>query len=171
MKIIKENVIPFIIGSILTSIGALLISIYSDVLPVIWPSLESISTAIYLKISVLLVLLLVLAIAIAIIFFLKTKSFMPRVLSGKDFGFEWSAELDYRGKREEVDIELQWLCPKHSVFFHIKSAEVPETAYNNLFCPKCDSIYKMNSGGDTVYVQEAENIVRRKILGQLRING
>jgi len=171
MKIIKENIIPFVIGSILSGIGALLIGIYSDVLPVILPSLESISTTIYLKISALLILLLVLTSIIAIVLFLKTKSFMPRTLSGKDFGFEWSAELDYRGQREEVDIDLRWLCPTHSIFFHIKSAEVPNTAYNNLFCPKCDRIYEMESGGDIVYVQDAENIVRRKILGQLRING
>ena len=76
--------------------------------------------------------------------------------------------MDYSGKREEVVIELQWLCPKHAVFLGAKSAEVPETAYHNLWCDKCRQIYEMKSQGDTVYIEEAARIVRRQILGRLR---
>lgn len=171
MNIVKDNIIPLTIGSIIGAIGALILSIYSDVLPVVLPSLEKVPVTIYIKISILLILLLFLTVIIGVVYFLKSRSFTPRTLSGKEFGFEWSAKLGYRGEQGEVDVELQWLCPKHAVFLHTKSANVPETIYDNLFCPKCDHVYEMKSNGDSVYIQEAASIVRRKILGQIKNNG
>jgi hypothetical protein len=55
------------------------------------------------------------------------------------------------------------------VHFGIKSAEVPETTYHTLWCRKCDKFYEMESGGDPVHVEEAEQLVRREILTRLRL--
>lgn len=113
--------------------------------------------------------MLVLVVVFAIVLFVRTKPSRPLALSGKKFGFRWSAELDYSKKREEVEIELQWLCPKHGVFLGIKSAEIPETAYHNLWCDRCGRNYEMKSYGDTIYVEQAKDIVRRQILSRLRL--
>ena len=169
MTSIRDSVLPVLVGSILTGLGALALSIYSDFLPALIPALQNVAPQTYVKIILLLVLLLLLVAAVAIALVVKTKPYRPRVLSGKAFGFRWSAELDYSKKREEVEVELQWLCPKHAVFLGVKSAEVPEAAYHNLWCAKCDRTYEMKSQGDTVYVEEAKQIVRRKILRRLRL--
>lgn len=169
MSAIRESIVPVLIGSILSGLGALALSVYSDFVPALAPALQNIAAKTYVEIILLLCLVLLLVVAVAIILWIKTKQYRPRALSGKAFGFKWSAEIDYSNKREEVEIELQWLCPKHAVFLGIKSAEVPETTYYNLWCAKCGHIYQMKSHQDPVYVQEAEIIVRRKILRLLRL--
>lgn len=169
MDIINNKIIPGLIGAIISGIFLLSASIYSDFLPKIMPSLLSVSVEIYLKIISLLFLLLLLAAAIAIAFYRKTLEFKPLALRGHDFGYDWSAKIAYSGKRDDIEIELQWLCPKHKVFLGAKSAEISETAYYVLWCGKCDQIHSMISGGSPVYLQEAKNIVERKILEKLRV--
>lgn len=169
MNFIRDSIVPLLVGSILTGLGALALSIYSDFLPGLIPTLQNVAPKTYVKIVLLLVLVLVLLAAVTITLFLKTKPYKPRSLSNKGFGFKWSAELNYSKKSDEVEIELQWFCPKHDVFLGIKSAGVPNTAYHNLWCAKCARIYEMKSQGDTVYIEEAERIVRRKILDQIRL--
>lgn len=166
---IRDTLVPALIGAILSGLGILALSIYTDFLPALTLAFQNVAPATFVKILLLLALVLLLVAAFAIVLYIRTKSYKPRSLTGKAFGFRWSAELDYSGKREEVAIELQWLCPKHSVFLGIKSAEVPETTYYNLWCAKCGNVYHMKSQGDPVYVQEAEIIVRRQILNRLRL--
>jgi len=163
-----RDIVLALLGSIVSALGALALSIYADLLPGLLPALQSVSAETYVKIILLLVLVLSLLTAIAVALYVKARPYRPSSLWGKAFGFKWSAELDYSKKREEIEIELQWLCPKHGVFLGIKSAEIPETAYYNLWCSKCGHIHEMKSGGASVYVQEAERIVRRQILSRLR---
>lgn len=169
MNSIRDNVLPALLGAIISGLGALALSIYSDFLPVLMPALQSVAPHTYVKIILLLVIVLLFVAVVATVLFIKAKTYRPHSISGKEFGFKWSAELDYSKKREEVEIELQWLCPKHSVFLGVKSAEVPETDYSNLWCAKCGKVYEMESHGAKVYVQEAERIVKLKILSQLRL--
>jgi hypothetical protein len=169
MNSIRDTLVPALLGSVLSGLGILVFGIYTDFLPALLPAVQSVAPVTFVRIISLLTLLLVLVATVAIIFYARTKSYKPRSLTGKAFGFKWSAELDYSSKREEVAIELQWLCPKHAVFLGIKSAEVPETAYYSLWCAKCNSIHHMQSRGDPVYVQEAEILVRRQILRKLRL--
>jgi hypothetical protein len=167
----RELVVPALVGSVLGALGTLLLSIYTDLLPSLLPGLQLVSVTAYLKIIALLVVLFGLTVAVAIVFYFRAKGYRPRVMFGEDFGFEWSAELDYRGKRrEEVEIELQFLCPKHHVFLGAKGAEVPDAAYYRLWCAKCDCFYEMMSAGSPVYIEEAERIIRRKILSRLRLD-
>lgn len=170
MTFIRDKLVPSLIGLVLGGLGTLVLGIYSDMLPALLPALGNVAPQTYLKIVLLLFLVLLLVTAVAIALYLRAKPYRPRALSGKAFGFEWSAELDYRGKRAEVDIEVQWLCPRHGVFFGRKSAEVPETAYHNLWCAKCGQIYEMKAQGDTVYVEDANRVLRRQILSRLRLD-
>jgi hypothetical protein len=168
MSTLRESVVPALVGAALSGLGALILSIYADFLPGLLPALQGVTAKTYVKIVLLLVLLLACAVALIVALYAKSKPYRPRALSGKDFGFRWSAEIDYSNKRKDVEIALQWLCPKHNVFLGIKSAEIPETAYYRLWCRKCDGFHDMISGGAPVYVQEAEEIVKRKVLAKLR---
>lgn len=170
MNSIRDTVLRVLLGSILGAIGALVLNIYSDLLPRLMPALQGIAPGTYVNIILLLSLVLLLVVAVAITLYLKTRPYRPHSLWGKAFGFKWSAELDYSKERQdEVEIQLQWLCPRHGIFLNVKSAEVPDAAYSNLWCPKCNRIYEMKSQGDTVYVEEADRIVRREILSRLRL--
>lgn len=166
---IRDTLVPALFGSILSGLGILVVGIYTDFIPALLPALQTIAPVTFVRIILLLLLLLLLVAAVAAVLYFRTKPYQPRSLTGKAFGFKWSAELDYTGKREEVGIELQWFCPKHAVFLGIKPAEVPDAAYYSLWCRKCDHLHEMKSAGDPVYVQEAEEIVRHKILKQLRL--
>lgn len=169
MEIINNKIIPGLIGAIISGICLLVASIYSDLLPELMPSLLNISIETYLKLISLLFLVLLLVAAIAVAFYRKSVEFKPLVLRGRDFGYDWSAKIDYEGKHNDIEIELQWLCPQHKIFLGAISAEVPETTYYVLWCRKCDQIHSMESGGSPVYLQEAQNIVERKIFEKLRV--
>ena len=58
MNSIRDNVLPVLLGSILSGLGALALSIYSDFLPVLVPALQSVAPHTYVKIILLLVLVL-----------------------------------------------------------------------------------------------------------------
>lgn len=168
MNAIRDNIVSGLIGAILGGLGTLALSIYDDFLPALIPALTTVSPSTYIKLFALLILLFCLAAIVAVTALLKVRSNRPRVLSGRKFGFRWSAELDYSNKRSGVEIDLQWLCPKHGVHLGVKSAEIPETTYHTLWCHKCDKYYEMKSKGDSVHVEEAERLVRREILAGLR---
>lgn len=168
MNFIRDNIIPALVGSILSGIALFAAEIYTDFLPAFIPALKTIAPETYVKIILFLVLLLVLVAMTATAIYLKARPYRPRALSGKKFGFRWSAEIDYSNKRSEADIELQWLCPKHKVYLGIKSAKIPETMYSTLWCMNCDKLYEIKSLGDVVHLEQAEAIVRREILERLR---
>lgn len=168
MTLVSDKIIPSFIGAILSGLGFLAVGIYTDFLPAFVPALKTIAPETYVKIISFLFLLFMLAAITAATIYRKARPYRPRALSGKKFGFNWSAELDYSSKRSEVEIDLQWLCPRHGVHLGIKSAEIPETAYHTLWCMKCDKYYEMKSHGDAVHVEEAEKLVRREILKRLR---
>ena len=170
MKSIRDNLVPGLIGLILGGLGTLVLSIYSELLPAILPALGNVASQTYVKIVLLLLLVLLLITAVAIALYLKAKPYRPRAIFGKAFGFKWAAQLNYRSKHEEVDIEVQWICPKHEVFFGTKSAEVPDTTYHKLWCAKCGRTYEMKAHGDVVYVEEANRILQRQLLGQLSLD-
>ena len=168
MNFIRDNITPALVGAIFGGLCFFAVGIYTDFLPAFAPALKTIAPETYVKIISFLFLLAILITITAVTIYLQARPYRPRALSGKKFGFHWSAELDYTNKRSEVEIELQWLCPKHKVYLGIKSAEIPETAYHTLWCMKCDQFYEMQSNGDTVHVEEAEKLVRREILKRLR---
>jgi uncharacterized protein YbaR (Trm112 family) len=169
MGITEEKILNILTEAIFSGIIFLTTSIYSDLIPEIMPALLNISTEIYVKIIVLLVFLLILLCFITILLYQKTREYKPLALKRKGFGYNWSAKISYGGRRDPVDIELQWICPQHKTFLGCMSAEVPETAYHVLWCRKCDRVHPMETGGGPVYLEEAESIVKRNILKKIRI--
>ena len=164
----KDKILSAVIGAVISAVAALVVGIYSDLLPSVVPALQKVSAVIYVRVVLLLLIALGLVSVACVILYMKSKPYKPRALSGKAFGYQWSAELDYGIRPGETDIELQWLCPKHKVWLGIKSAEIPGTAYHRLWCMKCDDFYDMVVGGDTIYVEEASRIVKRSILSRIR---
>jgi len=159
-----------LIGAALTGLGAVLLSIYADVLPLLLPALTTVPIATLLKVIALLLLSLVLAGLVAVGLFLHSKPKRPLVLYGKEFGLKWVAELDYSRKRNtEVEVEVHWFCPKHRVLLGAKSAEIPDTAYYTLFCAKCDRLYPLEIAGAPVHLEEAKEVVRLGILSKIRL--
>ena len=164
----KDKILSGAIGAVITAVTALLVGIYSDLLPSIMPSLQKISPVTYIRIVLLLLIALAFVAIVCVVLYIKSKPYKPRALTGKAFGYRWSAELDYNRRPGETYIEMQWLCPKHKVWLGIKSADVRGTAYHRLWCMKCDKFYDMAVGGDRIYVEEAKCVVERSILGRLR---
>lgn len=49
MEYIKDKIIPILIGAFFAGFINLLSSIFSDILPIIYPSLRNVSSSLYLK--------------------------------------------------------------------------------------------------------------------------
>lgn len=169
MSYFKDKILPILIGSIIASLGALVLSIASDFAPPILPVLEALPVQLYLKLVLLLLLVISVISFLAIVLLWRSKDYKPRSLSGTYSDINWVAEISYKDKKREVSIELHWLCPKHKVFLGVKDAEVPDCRYYNLFCQKCDQVYELKSNGETIYESEAEMVIRQEILRRIRI--
>ena len=63
MSSLKESLVPALVGAVLSGLGALVLSIYGDLLPALLPALEAVAAATYVKVVLLLLLLLVCAVA------------------------------------------------------------------------------------------------------------
>ena len=157
-----------LLGVVVTVFGAILISIWSDVVPSAMPALKDLPIELYIKIILLLLLLLVASI-LGYVLYIRTKDYRPRTMKGRFSGINWIAEIDYRAHIQDIGIDIHWLCPKHRTFLGAKDAEVPNCCYRNLFCRKCDELYELKSAGDTIYLEEAQSLIRQEILGKIRI--
>jgi len=169
MNYFKDKILPILIGAIISAIGAIILSISSDLFPSIMPVFETLTVQLYLKLILLLLLLLIIISFLSIVLFLKSKNYKPLTMKGSYSGFKWVAEIKYDDKKNGVSIEIHWICPKHGIFLGWKDAEVPECNYYNLFCRKCNQIYKLKSNGDVVYVHEVERTIHQDILSKLKI--
>lgn len=147
----SEKILAAIVGAVISAVATLIVGIYGDLLPSLMPALDGVSAGTYVKIVLLLLIVLGLVLALCVVLYMKSKPYKPRALSGKAFGYRWSAELEYDRRPGEVVIEVQWLCPAHKVWLGAKSANVPETTYNRLWCRKCDGFHDMMVGGAPVY--------------------
>jgi hypothetical protein len=166
---VRDKVLSAVVGAVISAVAALVVGIYGDLLPSVMPALERVSAGTYVKIVVLLLIVLALVVVACAVLYMKGKPYKPRALSGKAFGYRWSAELEYDRRPGDVDIEVQWICPVHKVWLGAKSANIPETTYSRLWCRKCDRFHDMIVGGAPMYAEEAKRIVRRSILGRLRL--
>lgn len=99
MSLILESVVHVFVGSILGGLGTLVLSIYYDFLLALVPTLQKVAPETYAKVILLLVIGLGFVGAVAMATFVKTKTYWPRALSGKMFGF--------RGLPHLVDL-LTW---------------------------------------------------------------
>jgi hypothetical protein len=169
MNYFKDKLLPLLVGAIISSLGAIALSISSDLVPSIMPALKTLPVQLYIKLILLLLLVLLTLSVLAFVLYLRSKDYKPRAMKGSFSGINWVAEINYSDKRHEVSIETHWLCPRHKTFLGLKDAEVPNCSYNNLFCRKCNHLYELKSDGDIVYLEEAERIIRQEILRKIRI--
>src|SRR5687768_10198816 len=114
MSVIRDSVVPLSIGVLIGALPSLLVSIYSDLLPVLLPPLQSVPSDIYVKIILLISLVLIIVVIVAIALYVQAKPKRPLALWGREFGYRWVAEFDYSGVREPLEINVRWLCPTHA---------------------------------------------------------
>jgi len=88
METIKNHIIPILISSFITGLIALCMSIFSDLLPIILPSLYKVSIALYLKFILLLAFLLCISLVVLTIYRAKSKEFRPFKKKGEYKGFK-----------------------------------------------------------------------------------
>lgn len=54
MSALRDSIVPALIGSVLSGLGALVLSIYSDFVPALIPALQNVPTKTYVEIILLL---------------------------------------------------------------------------------------------------------------------
>jgi len=157
---ILRDLTKYLVGAILSALGYLLLSIYSDVLTVIFPALQEIPQKILLKIILFVVTLLALSIILNFILWLKSKPSRPDAMNGKFCKVPWMAEIDYSGR--EILTHIHWHCPKHKI--KLIDNSVPNSQEHVLHCNKCNKDYPMISGDANIDPREAWNIIHNEIL-------
>ena len=93
MKYFKDQILPILIGAFITGVITLLASIFSDILPAIYPSLKGLSAVLYLKLLLLLTILLLISLLMMFLFYNKSKEFRPFKKNGKYKDFKWIADI------------------------------------------------------------------------------
>lgn len=169
MEYIKNKIIPILMGSFLTGLVALILSIVSDVLPIIYPSLQSISSSLYLKLLLLLLQLLCVALCMLLFFYNMSKQFKPFKKSGKYAGLKWIADIKEYDPLRGWDIWVNFICPKHGVYMGRKDAQVPNCCYGVLWCSHCNKEYPFKVGDAVIHLEEVENIIKDKVISGLRV--
>ena len=169
MKYFKDQILPILIGAFITGVITLLASIFSDILPAIYPSLKGLSAVLYLKLLLLLTILLLISLLMMFLFYNKSKEFRPFKKNGKYKDFKWIADIKEYDPRRGWDIWINFLCPVHGVYLGNKDAKVPECSYHVLWCSHCNKEYPFHINGDAIHLEEIENVIKDKIIGKLRI--
>jgi hypothetical protein len=108
-----------------------------------------------------------LVIALAIFLRLRFWEFKPRSMKGRFGGLNWVANITYDKERRAVDTEIHWLCPKHKVFLNQKGLEMPGVCHHTLFCTKCNQIYDLKVKNETIYIEEAQMVIKQDILSEV----
>lgn len=164
MNYFKDKIVPILIGAILSAIGALLISIFTDIYPLMIPALRNITSGIYIKIIFFVFLGLIISIVLNLVLFSKNKNRIKTTYTGKYKGLRWKADIEIHANLyDKYQIHVMWICPIHDVFFSRKDALVENSSYSILYCKKCNKEYQIRSKGAVIYPEEAGQIIETKI--------
>jgi len=169
MDYLKNKITPLLIGSFVTGFLALIASIFSDILPLIYPSLSSIPVSLYLKLIFLLTILLLFALFLLLIFYNKSKEFKPFKKTGKYEKLKWIADIKEYDTHGGWNIWINFICPIHGVYLGRKDAEVPDCCYGVLWCKHCEKKYPFTIKNSVVHLEEIESIIKDKVISELRI--
>lgn len=164
----KDKIVSIIVTALCTALLAILSSLFSEFLPIIFPSLEKVSTGLYLKL--ILFLLIVIALLIIGLFFSLQQSKIRKPLSwrGKYGKIFYMAEIDYTplSRDREININIHWLCPKHK----ISMDERQQAGENYLpFCENCQKAYHFEGEKDPIYSRRAYSVVKNQILRKINL--
>lgn len=169
MAYFKDKIIPILIGAFVTVFGALLLSIFSELLPAIPPFLKNVSVSLYLKIILLLSIILLITWILVFVYYEKSKEFKPFKKRGQYKGFKWIADIKEYDPRRGWDVWINFVCPVHDVYLGRKDAEVPECSYSVLWCRHCDKKYPIHAAGDVIHLEEAQTMIKAKVISKLKI--
>lgn len=169
MNYLKDKILPLLIGAVITGIFTLLVSIFSELLPTISPFLSETPPSLYLKSILLLVVILLLCFLLIFFLYERTKEFRPFRKKGKYQGFKWIADIKDYDSRKGWDVWINFICPVHKVHLGAKDANIPECSYHVLWCSHCNKTYPIKSAGDTIHLEEAEEIIKGEVISKLRI--
>jgi len=171
MNYIKQHIIPMAIAALGSFVVYILLSIFSDMLPVLLPSLKEIAVVVYIKMILLLIAIILILVLIICAIINKSKPHKPRAMSGKFHNIEWSAEIEYREGREYRDVRthIVWLCPKYKTPLSLKQMDAPNAKYHTLYCSKCKKTHDVENKGEIIPAENADMTVRREILKNIDI--
>lgn len=169
MEYFKDKIIPLLIGSLLAGFVALLESIFSDILPMIYPSLNNIPISLYIKIILFFATLLTVSFFLLLIFYNKSKKFKPFKKTGKYNDLKWIADIKEYDPHRGWDIWINFICPIHGVYLSRKDAEVPNCCYGVLWCNHCNKEYPFEIENSIVYLEEVEAIIKDEVISKIRL--
>jgi len=169
MEYLKNHIILIFIGSFVAGVIALCTSIFSDVLPIVLPSLKDIQIELYLKIILLLIFLLVITFILLLYFHKQTKQFKPFKKRGKFQNLKWIAHIKEYDPRQGWDIWINFICPIHKVYLGRHDAKVPDCCYGVLYCSHCEKEYPFKINDSIIHLEEVERNIKDKIVSTLRI--
>ena len=106
MHYFKDKILPILIGAVTSAVGAIVISISSDLVPSIMPALNELPVQLYIKLILLLLLLLLIMTALLIIIVSKSRTHKPRAMKGSYSGLNWIAELNYDNNTRIFDVYM-----------------------------------------------------------------
>lgn len=144
------------------------VAVWNDVLTSILPALKQAAPESLLRWLALFVLAFLGMAGWAVSLWLKRKPYRPPLVTGRKFGYAWSAAITYQGQ-DGFTVWVSWTCPKHKVDLGSVSANVPETTYSQLWCHQCGKVHPLHAAGDRIYVEQAEEVVRKEIMSKIRL--
>lgn len=154
-----SEIVKIIIGGIIGFLGAIFISIKSDILPVVLPSLKTVPIICYLKIIVLLITLILLLVILIIFLYLKSRLFVPVSGKGKFYGvlYEYHIDSEQYNRSKNVIVRLDWICPKHTTALQKNYETVEKQSIQTLYCNACKKYYPIIIKGSRITPDEACN--------------
>jgi len=166
---IQNEIVKYLAIALLSFLGFLLLSIFSDVLPIIFPALKTLPLVLLLKIILLLLVLSSLSVILNFILWFKSKPYKPNALNGKLLNIPWHAEMVYPapGVATKIDTRINFLCPKHKT--HLQDSQEPfkDRIVKTVYCKNCKDHYHFKSVGSNISLPEAWEMVRSQILNKV----
>lgn len=170
MSTIREHTVPILLTALCSFLGYLVLGIFTDILPVILPPLQSLPVVLYLRLILLLITLLALSVIVIIILALKSKPSMPALMSEKYCGIKFIGQINTSWlKQGEVVIDISSHCPKHNIILQISSSVIKGQNMPTLFCRACEKHYYLFENGAFIKPDEAIDIIRDRMLKKINL--
>jgi len=136
------------------------ISFFSQILPIIFPSLIKIPPPLLLKVILLLTLSFILLSVLALNLWFKAQPHKPFSKKGKFANLNWWASIEYR-ENGTVFIAITFYCPIHSCTIDSKG--------NFFFCAKCNKLIPVKYKKHDMSYPDVEQIIRHQIKSQINL--
>jgi len=166
------DILRLVLGGIVGFLGVVFLSIKSDILPAILPSLEMIPITCYIKMIVALTVLVVLLVVLIAWLFLRIHAKVPISGKGKFCGISYDYRLNSEQyyKTRDVTVYLSWLCPRHGTVLQKNYETVKGDSVQTLYCNECKRYYPIVMRGSRMTPDEAcDRISNTKIFPKISL--